>query len=240
MTLGIVASRFSEVDAEMFHAISPAVPKSATARVKQYAAKENWNLTIAGVGEFEDKRYRENPVNRCFYCKENLYKFMSDFADDKQVISGANLDDITDYRPGLKAASKFSVRHPYVESGVTKAEIRQIAKLVGAYDLSELPASPCLSSRVETGIKIESEVLLGIDRVESFIRKRLAPAVVRCRVRKGRITIELDKTTYDQLLPTLKIEIKSHVRTYLTESQRILPIHFSEYRMGSAFVGAKL
>ena len=97
----------------MIHAVSPAVPAAATARVRALAKEENWRLDVIDAGEFSDERYRTNPVNRCFYCKTNLYQSLAAMTGG-MVLSGANMDDLGDYRPGLQAAANNGVRHPYV------------------------------------------------------------------------------------------------------------------------------
>ncbi len=241
MTLAIVAARYPGVAARMFHAVSPAVPQAATERVKRYAAKENWDLTITDAGEFEDGRYLENPVNRCFYCKSNLYETVAGVFAGEQIVSGTNADDIEDFRPGLIAARDHGVRHPYVEANIAKSEIREIARHIGSEDLSELPASPCLSSRVETGIRIESGTLIGIDRAENHIRGRLGSnAVVRCRIRQGQVQIELDEHIHRQLTQAMSAQLSWEIRPLLAEPHRGLPVAFCTYSMGSAFVGVKV
>ena len=88
----------------MVHAISPAVPTAATARVRDHAARLGWSLSEVDAGEFDDPRYIANPVNRCFYCKSNLYRTLRSICDGV-IISGTNTDDLSDYRPGLQAAA---------------------------------------------------------------------------------------------------------------------------------------
>ncbi|MGH8841615.1 MAG: hypothetical protein ACREX1_02915, partial [Advenella sp.] len=104
--------------------------------------QENWKLSIIDANEFSDDRYVSNPVNRCFYCKSNLYSSISN-CTKKQIISGTNADDLGEYRPGLQAAKEFSVRHPYVEAGIAKADLRQFASFLGLPEIAALPSSPC-------------------------------------------------------------------------------------------------
>src|SRR5262245_32919327 len=108
MTLAYVAHRFSRGSVSMVHAVSPAVPVAATARVRDYAEREDWNLQVVGAGEFDDPRYRANPVNRCYFCKVNLYDRIRGLSGSA-IASGANLDDLGDYRPGLTAAAERGV-----------------------------------------------------------------------------------------------------------------------------------
>lgn len=119
MVLAYMAHRFSRTKATMLHAISPAVPQAATARVKRYAENEGWRITWLDAGEFDDPNYRANPLNRCYYCKSNLYDRIR-AATSEQIASGTNTDDLGDFRPGLKAASERAVIHPYVEAGLGK------------------------------------------------------------------------------------------------------------------------
>jgi uncharacterized protein len=176
----------------MIHAVSPAVPPAATERVEARAAAEGWALTVTGAGEFDDPRYRANPVDRCYFCKSNLYDRIRAITG-ATIASGANLDDLGDYRPGLLAAAERNVVHPYVEAGLAKAEVRQLARRLGLDDVAELPAQPCLASRVETGIAIAAEDLAFIDDTERRIGAILpAGATLRCRVTHAGIVIEVD------------------------------------------------
>ena len=191
MTLAVVAHRALGQHCEMMHAVSPAVPEDASSRVREYARHEGWQLRIIDAGEFTDARYMSNPANRCFFCKSNLYGSMAGLTA-KVLISGTNSDDLGDYRPGLKAAANHHVRHPYVEAGIDKQTVRAIADSLGLHGLAELPAAPCLSSRIETGIVIDPDTLKAVYSTEQMLRSELAPQTVRCRVRREAICVELD------------------------------------------------
>ena len=92
--------------------------------------------------------------------------------------SGTNLDDLGEYRPGLEAALRRGVRHHFVEDGIDKATVRAIARHLELADLAELPAAPCLSSRIETGLRIEGNLLTLIDAVEKFVSRRVGAHTV--------------------------------------------------------------
>jgi uncharacterized protein len=191
MTLAYVAHRFSSGKVGMLHAVSPAVPAHATARVRAHAERHGWALTVADAGEFEDPRYRANPVDRCYFCKSNLYDRIRSVTQGT-VASGTNLDDLGDYRPGLKAASQRGVVHPFVEAEINKAAVREIARLHGLDDLAELPAQPCLSSRVETGIAIDADDLGFIDTVERAVADVIPDEPnIRCRITHSGVALEL-------------------------------------------------
>ncbi len=235
MLLSVVAGRLDNINVSMVHAVSPAVPEHATNRVQRYAQNENWQLTICDTGEFRNEQYMNNPVDRCYYCKFNLYQYI-DRKVNVQILSGTNQDDLGDFRPGLKAADQHAVRHPYVEVGIDKATIRNIARFLNLHELSELPASPCLSSRVETGIRIDGDWLKAIDVIEQTIRHSQHVDTVRCRVRRKGIVVELAADMLSSLDDGQRREIELMVQAALPKKSGYHSISFKEYRMGSAFV----
>ena len=191
MTLAHVAWRFSRAKATMYHATGPAVPAAAGGRVEAHAARHGWPLVLLDAGEQADARYRANPVDRCYFCKSNLYSRIRDATPDP-IASGTNRDDLADFRPGLRAAAERDVVHPYVEAAIDKASVYALAASLGLDDLERLPAQPCLASRVETGIAIDPGDLAFIDAVETRLAARLGrEAVLRCRVTHAGVVIEL-------------------------------------------------
>ncbi len=235
MTLSVVAGRVLGHHARIIHAVSPAVPPQATERVRRYAKQEGWALTLLDSGEFGDQRYRTNPTDRCFYCKTNLYTAIGR-ATAAVILSGTNLDDLEDFRPGLEAAQLNAVRHPYVEVGVDKSGVRTIARTLGLDDLAALPAAPCLASRIETGVRIEADVLVFVNRAELRVRDATAAPIVRCRVRADGIEIELDATSLLRLGQEARETLARQVEGLATEVGIALPVRFAQYRMGSAFL----
>ena len=233
MTLAYSAHRAMNQRVTIFHAVSPAVPPAATARVQDYAAREGWNLRVLNAGEFDDENYMQNPANRCFYCKTNLYGSLATQAGGAQLFSGTNLDDLGDWRPGLKAADNNAVRHPFVEAGMAKADVRALAAVHGLSDIAELPSAPCLSSRIETGIRIDINALRSIDKVETMLRSTLKPDTVRCRVRNDGVVIELDQATLSALDATTQAELIRDIKQLFKQAP---PVAFEAYTRGSAFL----
>ena len=237
MTLAVVAHRVLGASATMVHAVSPAVPADATERVERYARREGWRLVRIDAGELLDARYVANPVNRCYFCKTNLYSTIAPLASaGVTIVSGTNTDDLGDFRPGLAAAAEHSVRHPYVECGIGKPAIRAIATWLGLDDLAELPAAPCLSSRVETGIAIDPEVLKAIDACERLVRDVTGAATVRCRVRRDAVVVELDDTALADLEAPRRAALAGEVDERMTAAGVSRVLRFEPYRMGSAFL----
>lgn len=116
--------------------------------------------------------YAANPSNRCYFCKHSLYEICRSYAERlslPSVADGVNTDDLTDYRPGLQAATEYEVRHPLVEAAFDKEAIRQGSKLLGLPTWKK-PASPCLSSRVPYGTPITARMLSQIAQGEAFLR----------------------------------------------------------------------
>lgn len=235
-TLAALAARRRPQTTRLFHAVSPAVPREATDRLRARAERDGWPLEVIEAGEFDDPDYLSNPVNRCFYCKHNLYETIQQHTDST-VVSGANLDDLGDYRPGLDAAANHAVRHPWIEAEIGKAGIRALANEIGLDEVAELPASPCLSSRVETGIAIQGDVLGAIDAAERYLRRRLKPDTVRCRVRSDGVTVELDEPSLTRLDPEKQSEIMEHIAAMFAFAGQDGRIGFEAYRRGSAFIG---
>lgn len=237
LTLATFSHRQATVQVQMFHAVSPAVPAEATRRVETLAAREGWSLELIDAAEFSDPRYRANPVNRCFYCKSHLYDAIA-ARTEAQIVSGTNLDDLGEYRPGLAAAEERSVRHPFVEAGLGKQALRAIARELGLGGIAELPSSPCLSSRIETAIVIEPDMLELVHSVESAVRDAIDPATVRCRLRADGMVIELDRGSLQALDGAQEAAIRLAASAHMDVAGRHYSLSFEPYRNGSAFVHA--
>ena len=235
VTLACAAHRRLGTNAVMFHAVSPAVPPEATERTRRHAEQFGWQLEVIDAGEFSDPAYLGNPVNRCFYCKTNLYGTIAS-RSRATIVSGTNADDLADFRPGLEAAKQHHVRHPYVEAGIGKAVVRAIAEAFGLREAAELPASPCLSSRVETGIRVTAENLGLVHAVESLVNRSLRPRTVRCRVRRDGLVIELDEAAYTQVTVAENADLRAAIEELGAARGYSGSVQFERYRMGSAFL----
>ncbi len=229
MTLAFVAHR--TIDIEVIHSVSPAVPKDATELVEAYAKREGWRLTLVKSGEFQDENYLSNPVNRCFFCKENLYDRI-DGITTRRIASGANLDDLGDYRPGLLAAERMQVVHPLIEAKIDKAAVRAIARAHDLLDLAVLPSQPCLSSRIETGIAIDADDLAFVHKLETDTRGLVgAGASVRCRITHQGVILELGPLDTAELADAATAQAQE-----LTLASGRLWAGLRDYQRGSAFL----
>jgi uncharacterized protein len=229
MTLAHAAKRFGPRDLLIVHAVSPAVPSAATALVQRHATQFDWQLAILDAGEFADDRYRANPVNRCYFCKSNLYDRIRQVTDCP-IASGTNTDDLDDFRPGLTAAAEHDVFHPFVLAGMDKRAIRTVAAGWGFNDLAELPAQPCLSSRIETGIAINSADLAFVEGMESKLMALVPPTTaVRCRMVRDGVIVEIGGNGL------INVSIEQAAAAYCaTENRRYLGAR--PYRRGASFL----
>jgi len=151
--------------------VSPSLPQRELHSVRELAALMDAPLELVGTDEVNDPNYAANPSNRCYFCKTELYTRLSRLATERgyaAVVNGVNADDLGDWRPGLQAAKEWNVRAPLLEAGLTKADVRQIARDLGVPNW-EKPALACLSSRVPYGTPVTIGVLAQIERAEAFL-----------------------------------------------------------------------
>ena len=124
------------------------------------------------VDEVEDTNYAANKADRCFHCKSHLYGILVKIAGKKgygAVVCGCNFDDKDDFRPGNRAAKVFGVHCPLMDAGLTKADIRQLSRDVNL-PTADVPASPCLASRLTYGLEVTEQRLRQIEQAEDFLR----------------------------------------------------------------------
>jgi len=196
------------------HSVTPAVPRAASDRVVRVAAERGWRLRLVRSGEFDDERYLANPHDRCFHCKTHLYDELDRLIaalPGATVLSGANVDDLGEYRPGLEAARRHGVHHPWVEAGVGKGGIRALAS-ARARDWHDLPAAPCLASRLYTGTAVTPEVLRAVEAGELRLRELTGLSVVRCRVRGPEARIEVGAADRHRVTPDVVDDVARVMR----------------------------
>ncbi|MGB1008031.1 MAG: hypothetical protein ACPGVX_12705, partial [Thalassobaculaceae bacterium] len=152
------------------------------------------------------------------------------------MLSGANLDDLGDYRPGLRAAAEQAVRHPYIEAAMDKAAVRVLAGHLGLSDIADLPAQPCLASRVETGIAIDAADLAFIEQVETWLTDRFGAVTLRCRITGAGVRVELGAAA-TAAMAGRDGEIVAELTVLCAGAGRSFA-GLGPYRRGSAFIGA--
>lgn len=183
--------------------------------------------------ELESEQFCQNPENRCYYCKQELFQKLKKIAQDNNlqwVVEASNNDDLSDYRPGRKAIAELGIRSPLLEVGFSKAEIREASKRIGLPTWDK-PSFACLASRFPYGERITPEKLSQVENAEAFLRS-LGFKVMRVRHHNELARIELDQDGIHRLLsePQLRQKIYEEFRKlgFLYTSLDILG-----YRTGS-------
>ena len=152
---------------------SASLPRSELDDAKTLAASLGARHILLPITEMQDERYLANAPDRCYFCKSYTYDELIAYARQNgynHIVDGNNADDVSDYRPGQKAAREHGVRSPLQEVGMTKAEIRQFSKELGLPTWDK-PAAACLSSRIPYGTRITVEALTQVERAELYLRQ---------------------------------------------------------------------
>lgn len=167
---------------------------------------EQWQVardvaSRAGIGvlevdthEMDDPRYVANPTNRCYFCKSELWSVLERVRAERgiaTIIDGTNADDLTDHRPGKKAATELGIRSPLAELGFTKSEIRELSRARGIPTWSQ-PSSPCLSSRLPYGTPVTVTRLSAVERAERALRTLGVSGNLRVRHHGDTARVEMD------------------------------------------------
>ena len=181
-------------------ASSPTAPPGELEAAKAFVVNLGCRHVIVNSHELANPSFHQNPVNRCFFCKDELYRICREQADRLGIggiVDGTNLDDLRDHRPGLKAAKEWGVRHPLVEAEMTKDDIRRHSRELGLPTWDK-PSSPCLSSRFPYGTEINLERLKQIATCELFMRE-LRFREFRVRYHGDLARIEVAPNEFDRL-----------------------------------------
>jgi uncharacterized protein len=224
---GVLGDRVLAVTAD-----SPSYPERHRALARDVAAKFAFPHEIIHTDEMANPEYRANPVNRCYYCKQELYTHLSALARSRGmqvILDGNNADDRGDYRPGRQAAREFGVRSPLDEVGLTKQEIRDLSQAAGLPTWNE-PASACLSSRIPYHSEVTDEKLRMIEQAEAILREH---GFRVCRVRHHDTVARLELGAEE-----MARALDPAIRTTLVKQLKALGYQFvtldlQGYRLGS-------
>jgi uncharacterized protein len=209
---------------------SPYIPSWEIEEAKEFTEKMGIKHDFIKVGIIDE--IKNNPSNRCYLCKKAVFSMIKEKAINEgfdYVIDGTNLDDIKDYRPGIKALNELEIVSPLLECKITKSEVREMSK-----DLSLLtwnkPAGACLLTRIPFDTRLEIDDINRIEKAEKYLRDK-GIAAVRVRSHGDLARIEIDPTIRDQLFNTdfldeISIKLKEYGFKYVT-------IDAAGYKMGS-------
>jgi uncharacterized protein len=203
-------------------AVSPSLLPEDLEDARVQAAEIGIAHELVQTHEMENPNYTANPVNRCYFCKSELHDTLKPLALKRgypYVVDGVNGDDLSDYRPGIQAAKERGARSPLAELGITKAEVRALAKQLGLACWDK-PAQPCLSSRFPYGEEITIAKLQRVGRAEASLR-RMGLSTFRVRSEGDTARIELPAEQLKEFvlttdLPTLVATFQSFGFLYVT------------------------
>jgi uncharacterized protein len=173
---------------------SPTLSRSELSEAKNFARIYNLNHRIIPHNELEDRNFVRNDENRCFFCKDGLFRVLNDIKEKEHyncIIDGSNFDDLDDYRPGLKACSNNDVKSPLIEAEMGKQDIRVVTKTLGLPTWDK-PQMACLSSRIPINSPITKEGLRKVEKAEGAL-KELGYRDVRVRIHGEIARIEIGK-----------------------------------------------
>jgi uncharacterized protein len=211
-------------------ATSSTYPKRELEDAKRYAQEIGIPHVIIHSEELDIPEFSDNPSDRCYYCKKELFHKIQEIAKEQHlnaVLDGSNADDTLDYRPGARARNELGVRSPLKEVGLTKQEIRQLSIFLHLKS-SGKPPFACLASRIPYGIKITKERLKQVDAAEEHL---FLLGIRQCRVRYhdhiARIEVPLDE------IPTIITHAQTIIKRFKTLGFTYITLDLEGYRTGS-------
>ena len=195
---------------------SPSLAPSELREAIELAERIGLNHRVVETHEVEREDYAQNNPNRCFFCKDELYTYLVDYARDEgyeHIANGTNTDDLGDFRPGLNAAKQYGVRSPMVEADLSKAEIRALSREM---DLPtwDKPAQACLSSRIPYGTPVTVEALTRIAQAEEYLHDEIGIRQLRVRHHDTIARIEVEPADFLTLTEeTTREKVASYFRS---------------------------
>ena len=211
---------------------SPSLARRDMDEACAFARSLGMPLEVVRTEELERPEYTRNDASRCFHCKDELFAAMRVLAGKRgfsHIAYGMNADDTRDFRPGQRAAEQHAVVAPLAEAGLTKLEVRALAKAAG-YPVWDRPAAPCLSSRVEYGRTVTREVLAQVERGEESLRQ-LGFRELRVRHHGELARVEIAR---DELPRALTMEMLDAITTALKHAGfQYVTLDCAGFRSGS-------
>ena len=180
---------------------SPSLARTELAAAIEFARTQEIPCEVIETGELEDPNYVRNDGARCLHCKDALFKVMERYRDEhgfNAIAYGVNADDLSDFRPGQQAAREHNVVAPLLDAGLTKAEIRELARAAGL-SVAEKPAAACLASRIEYGRPVTTEALSAVEQGEDALHA-LGFRQVRVRHHGTIVRLEIARDELDRAL----------------------------------------
>ena len=235
--LAAIATEELGKDAISILGLSPSVSKFQREQALSIASDRGLNLQTIETNEIEDANYAANPANRCFFCKDELYSRLSSEAAASgisYILDGTNADDLNGHRPGRIAARDHGVVSPLADLGFSKDDIRESSREMGL-PTWDLPASPCLSSRIATGVPVTIERLGKVERGEAFLRSK-GFTEFRVRVHEDLARIEISSREMSRMFDAELIDEVN--REFSSIGFRYITLDLQGFRSGSTSAAA--
>lgn len=211
---------------------SPSLARSQLAAAIAFANEQRIPLQVIATSEFDRAAYVRNDGNRCFHCKDELFTVMEEFRRARgfnTIAYGVNVDDQGDFRPGQRAASLHHVAAPLLDAGLTKQNIRELARTAGL-SVWDKPASACLSSRIEYGRPVTREALSAVEQGEDALR---ALGFQQCRVRHHGDIVRIE-IAREELPRALSLEMSAEfTRIFKALGFKFVTLDLEGFRSGS-------
>ena len=233
-TLAAVSHEVLDEKAVAVIAQSPTYTSEELQDAKQIAQDIGIKLYVVETNELDNPDFNRTPENRCYYCKKELLKTLLAFAHKlgvKAVFEGTNFSDLNDHRPGFKAVQEAkNVYSPWMISGFTKSEIRQVAKTMGL-SVHDKPALACLASRIPFNEKITAEKLCRIEKAEQAVKAITGVKQIRVRDHNGLARIEVGKVERSLLC---NVEVQDKISSELKQlGFKYITVDLEGYQTGS-------
>lgn len=228
--VAVVSARVHGDAALAVTGISASLASNERSHAAEFAQRLGLRHRELDTHEMQREGYRKNAGDRCYHCKSELFERLVDLAKAEgfaAIASGENLDDLGDYRPGLRAGAELGVKKPLVEAGIDKVWVRRLAAELKLPN-HQKPAAPCLASRVPHGTAVDPEVLASIEAAEAAVRK-LGFTVFRVRHHGDVARVEIASSEMPRALE-LRRELNKEVRA---AGYRFVALDLSGFRSGS-------
>lgn len=200
--LAVLANKYVKGRVLLVNVFSPFSTEKEVVFVHKWSKEQNYDLEVLHLNPLASQEIKNNPKDRCYYCKKLIMTEITKIASNHSISTiadGANIDDLSDFRPGMKASDELGIKHPFIEAGVTKAHIREMAKSNNLENWN-LPSSACLASRIPFNTPILESDLRKIEKAEDYLHTL---GFMHCRVRKisESAKIELPAHIVDEVMP---------------------------------------
>ena len=194
-------------------AVSPTYPSREYEKALKIAGEIGAKVDIIETSETENEKFLENPVDRCYFCKSELFSRIAEYAKNNSIVmvDGSNFDDLGDHRPGMRALKEMNIRSPLQEAELTKEDIRELSKSLGLKTWNK-DALACLSSRFPYGERIDIDKLRMVDEAENYlidsgfknIRARHQGKTIKIEVDPSQIALLIDEELRNSVVEKMK------------------------------------